>query len=141
MFYLEDDGESIELDAIDFSSWLARLVKPNKTKISIKMSMPGAEIAVLEKMILDDTLGLASKYRIEWTDRDNLHIGARRIYIQLMFDNYGFDLLYYTRLHDARKIYRINGTFKDITKYYDWKNLSQFDTFAHYAERSDTPLS
>jgi hypothetical protein len=141
LFYLEDDGESIELDAIDFSSWLARLVKPNKTKISIKMSMPGAEVLVLEKMILDDTLGLASKYQVEWTDRDNPHIRATRIYIQLMFDNYGFDCIYYTRLHDARKIYRINGTFEDITKYYNWKNLSDFDALAHYAERSDTPLS
>jgi len=55
LFYLEDDGESIKLDAINFSSWLARLVKPNKAKISIKTSMPGAEILVLEKMILDDT--------------------------------------------------------------------------------------
>ena len=140
MFCLDDDGESVELDAIDFSSWLARLIKPNKAKLHIKMSMPGAEVPVLEKMILDDTLGLASKYEIEWTDRENPRIRATRIYIQLMFDTYGFDCLYYTRLYDARKVYEINGSFKNVTKYYDWKKLSESDALAHYAERSDTPL-
>ncbi|CAF1152616.1 unnamed protein product [Adineta steineri] len=133
----EDDGESIELDAIDFSSWLARLVKPNEALMHIKMSMPGAEVPVLEKMIRDNTLGLANKYEVEWIDRNNPRIRPIRIYIQLMFDSYGFECLYYTRVQDAKKVYQMNGAFDNITKYYDWRKLSESDTLAHYVERPD----
>jgi hypothetical protein len=135
--YLADNNYSKQLDAIDFSSWLARLVKRKKTKLFIKMSMPGAEVAVLEKMILDDTLALADKYEVEWADRENPWIRPIRIYIQLMFDNRGFDCLYYTRLQDVRTIFNIRGTFQDVTKFYDWKAVNESDTYAHYLQRPD----
>jgi hypothetical protein len=125
------------LEAIDFSSWLAQLVGSKKAQIHIKMSMPGAEVPVLEKMILDETLGLADKYEVEWTDRENPKIRATRIYIQLMFDSYGFDCLYYTRLQNIRKVFKMKGSFSDITKYYDWQKISEFDALAHYIQRSD----
>jgi hypothetical protein len=135
--YLDDESSSRQLDAIDFSSWLARLIKPNNTKLHIKVSTPGAEVTLLEKMVFDGTLGLAQTYEIEWTDRGNPYNRARRIYVQLMFDSFGFDSLYYTRLQDVRKEFQINGTLKNITKHYDWSKISESDTFAHYAQRPD----
>lgn len=109
-----------QVNAIDFSSWLQRLWKPDQTHIQIKMSMPGAEIAVLEKMIIDGSIDYVNKYEIEWADRENPHLRATRIYIQLMFDNRGFDTLYYTRLQDARKVIKSHGRYNDITKHYNW---------------------
>ncbi|UJR13677.1 hypothetical protein I4U23_000689 [Adineta vaga] len=135
-----DDGDSIQADAIDFSEWFARLMKRQKAIVHIKMSMPGAEVPVLDKMIRDDTLGLASKYEVEWTDRENPLIRATRIYIQLMFDSYGFDCVYYTRLQNIRQTYQMKGSFDDITKYYDWSKISESDTFAHYVQRPDTSI-
>src|SRR5690606_6598691 len=46
-----------QLDAIDFSSWLSRLIKKtiNKTKLQIRLSMPGAEVLILRKMLVDGT--------------------------------------------------------------------------------------
>jgi hypothetical protein len=136
-FYLAAKKHSTQLDAIDFSSWLARLTKPNQTQIHIKMSMPGAEVAVLEKMILDETLGLADKYEIEWSDRDNPRHTGTRIYVQLMLDNRGFDCLYYTCLEDVREIFQINGSFQDVQKHYDWRKINKSDTYAHYRQRPE----
>jgi len=101
------------------------------------MSIPGAEIKVLDKMVLDETLGLADRYEVEWSDRYNPYHASTRIYIQLMFDNRGFDCLYYTCLEDARKIFTINGPFKDVQKYYDWRKINTSDTYAHYYQRPE----
>lgn len=101
------------------------------------MSIPGVELFVLNKMILDDTLALANKYEIEWTDRRNLSLRPQRIYIQLMFDSYGFNSLYYLRLEDSRHTFQLNGTFADIRKYYDWRQITEYDTFIHYIQRPD----
>ncbi|CAF3801315.1 unnamed protein product [Rotaria sordida] len=126
-----------ELDAIDFSSWLTRLVKPNKTKVHIKISMPGAELLLLEKMIDDDTLRLVDRYDIEWTDRENPHTRPARIYIQLMLDGFGFDCLYYTNFEDVRKVFQLNETFQNVIKYHDWKSMNGSEIYAHYTQRPD----
>ena len=139
-FYSDDLDESVPLQAMDFSAWLARLVDRKKVYIHIKMSMPGAEVLVLDKMIRDNTLGLANKYEVEWTDRENPVTRATRIYIQLMFDSYGFDCLYYTRLQNTRKVYQAKGSVQDIEKYYDLNKISESDAFAHYIERPDEPI-
>lgn len=97
--------------------------------------MPGAEVQLLEKMIIDDTLRLVDKYEIEWTDRNNPVMRARRIYVQLMLESGGFDFLYLTRLEDIRKAFQLNRTFKDVIKYFDWTKISSSDTYAHYLQR------
>jgi len=125
------------VNAIDFSSLLPRLWKRNHTNIQLKMSMPGAEIPVLEKMIADGTMDCITKFEVEWLDRDNPHLRATRIYIQLMFDNRGFDTLYYTRLQDARRVFEVNGQFKDVTKHYNWRTIDEADSFAHYRQRPE----
>jgi hypothetical protein len=101
------------------------------------MSIYGAEVQVLEKMILDKTLGLAEAYQIEWTDRENPRIRPLRIYLQLMLDNRGFDLLYFTSLPDVRKVFKNLGTIENITKHYDWKAINESDLLAHYRIRPD----
>ncbi|CAF3667648.1 unnamed protein product [Rotaria sp. Silwood1] len=131
------NSNSKKLDAIDFSSWLVRLVKSKNTKVHIKISMPGAELFLLEKMINDDTLRLVDRYEIEWTDRENLRTRPIRLYIQLMLDTNGFDCLYYTSLDDTRKIFQLNKTFENVTKHHDWRTMSEFDTYAHYVQRPD----
>ncbi|CAF2768413.1 unnamed protein product [Rotaria sp. Silwood2] len=128
---------SKELDAIDFSSWLARLVKPYNTKVHIKISMPGAEVLLLEKMINDDTLRLADRYEIEWTDRENPRTRPTRLYTQLMLDTAGFDCLYYIRLDDIRKVFQLNETFKNVPIYNDWRLVSEYEVHAYYAQRPD----
>ncbi|CAF1313095.1 unnamed protein product [Adineta ricciae] len=136
----DDLNESVPLQAIDFSAWLVRLTERKKVYVHIKMSMPGAEVPVLDKMIRDNALGLANKYEVEWTDRENPLTRATRIYIQFMFDSYGFDCLYYTRLQDMRKVYLAKGSVQDIERYYDWNKISESDAFAHYMERPDEPI-
>ena len=140
LYNLADNNDFKELDGIDFSSWLARLVKSNKAKVHIKMSIPGSEVAVLEKMVHDDTLALADRYEINWTYRTNPYLRGRRIYIQLMFDSYGFDCLFYTNLKDVRQVFLSNGTFQDVRKHYDWKIINELDTYAHYVKRPDVLL-
>ncbi|CAF4478016.1 unnamed protein product [Rotaria socialis] len=81
-YQLSIDTDLKDLGAIDFSSWLARLVKHHRTKIHVK--------------IID-------RHEIEWTDRHNTLLRARRSYVQLMLDSYGYDCLYSTRLEDTRK--------------------------------------
>ena len=54
-----------------------------------------------------------------------------------MFDNRGFDLLYYTYLPDVKKVFNIFGKFEEVTKHYDWRTINESDTFAHYQLRPD----
>ncbi|CAF2778284.1 unnamed protein product [Rotaria sp. Silwood2] len=123
------------LDAIDFSLWLSRLIISNNTKLNIKISIPGAEVKVLRKMLIDDTFILAEKWNIEWTDRSNPHIRPVRMFIQSMLDSLGYGFQYFTSLHDVRKVFQMNGTQADIKKYYDWKSLPELDTYCHYIQR------
>ncbi|CAF3394565.1 unnamed protein product [Rotaria socialis] len=124
-YQLSIDTDLKDLGAIDFSSWLARLVKHHRTKIHVKISMSGTEVQLLEKMILDNILLLVDRHEIEWTDRHNTLLRARRSYVQLMLDSYGYDCLYSTRLEDTRKVFQLNRTFDTATKYFDWENISQ----------------
>jgi hypothetical protein len=136
-FSLEGTNGLAKLDAIDFSSWLSQLVKSNNTKIHIKISMPGTETRVLRKMVVDNTLSLANKWDVEWSDRSNPHTFPQRIYLQLMFDSFGFLCTGFTRLQDVRKVFRTNGTYAHVIKYYDLKKLPDIDTYTHYVQRPD----
>jgi hypothetical protein len=137
VLFARDDTQSITLDAIDFSSWLARLTRAKKTHIRMKMSVFGVEVPVLEKMHLDDTLYLIHTFDIEWSDRDNRQLRARRIYLQLEFNGNGYDCIYYTRLEDTRQVYHAHGNAHEVKKHYDWRPLNRSDLFAHYVQRPD----
>jgi hypothetical protein len=135
IFLFQDIMSSIELDAIDFSSWLSNLVTSNQTQVHMKISMPGAEVALFEKMIIDGTLTLINKLDIEWSDRTKPALRAKRIYVQSMLDALGYNYLYLTRLPDVQQIFRTNKTFDQVKKYPDWKIIPESDTFSHYCQR------
>ena len=101
----------------------------------MKISMAGAEVLVLEKMVLDEKVPLVEHYEVEWLDRTNPRFRGERIYVQLMFDSYGFDCTYYTILADARKAFQNNETWDSVPKLRDWRPLPEIDTFAHYIQR------
>jgi hypothetical protein len=54
-----------------------------------------------------------------------------------MFESLGYHCRYLTRLLDERKIFRINGTYADVTKYHNWREIAQSDTYFHYVQRPD----
>ena len=136
-FFLADDGSVRELDGIDFSAWLARLFHAKNVKLYIKLSMYGAEVTLLEKMIIDGTMGLADRFEIEWSDRKSPYTRPRRIYAQLMLDSFGFDGLYSTRLKEARKVFQTKAKYENVTKHYDWQIIEESDTYTHYLKRPD----
>ena len=127
------------LDAFDFSLWLSYLIKSNDTKLHIKVSMPGAEVALLQKMILDNTLALAEEWDIEWSDQTNPHLRPSRYYVQQMLDSLGYSFQYHTTLHDAREVFNMKGAYKDVKKHSDLRLPSEADTYTHYFRRPDVP--
>jgi len=132
-------NSSQQLDAIDFSLWLSHLIKTNNTKLHIKISTPGMEVIIFRKMINDGTLSLADKWDVEWTDRKNRRTRPARIYAESMFESLGYDRRYLTRLDDERKVFKINGTYHNVKKYYDWHKIAQIDTYSHYVQRPVVP--
>lgn len=131
------NDEIKQVDAIDFSSWIAHLKRPKNSKIHVKMSLPGSELPVLEKMFMDNTAKLIDRYEIEWSDRHDPRFRSTRIYLQLMLDSHGFDCLYYTRLQDAQASFNRSQTYDNVTKFYNWRLINESDTFAHYKQRPD----
>jgi FkbM family methyltransferase len=125
-----------ELDAIDFSSWLSHLIKTNNTKLHIKLSMPGAEVLLLRKMLVDGTFELADQWAVEWSDKSNLRTQPARVYVQLMFDTLGYDFRYFTSLPDVRRMFNINGSFDSITNH-NWTSMTQPEVYYHYIQRPD----
>lgn len=134
---LKDKYHLEKLDAIDFSSWLSHLIQSNNTKLHIKLSATGIEVKLLLKMITDDTLSLADKWDIEWTNRNNPRTRPARIYVQSMFESLGYDCKYLTRLPDVRSVFQMNGTYASVTKYSDWRKIAQAETYTHCFQRPD----
>jgi FkbM family methyltransferase len=60
-------GEQIEIQALDFSQFVAELPE---TEIYCKMDIEGAEFAVLRKMIKDQSIKKIKKIWIEWHEGD-----------------------------------------------------------------------
>lgn len=124
-----------QLDGINFSSWLARIVKDNRTEIRIKISTTNTEIEILEKMILDETIRLPHLWDINWSDRTQVGLRARRIYIQSMLDSFGFDYVTLTLLQDERRVFMQRKTYDDVPKHQDWRKVPQDDAYSHYSQR------
>ncbi len=56
----------VNVDSIDFSSWIKKTFNKETDFIILKMDIEGAEYDVLEKMINDGSLGYISFLFIEW---------------------------------------------------------------------------
>ncbi len=127
----------IKLDAIDFSSWLTQFIPLNNTKLHIKLSMPGTELILLEKMILDKTLALADKWDVEWTDNIDRRTLPLRYYVQSMFNSVGYDWKYMTCLRDRRKVFKFKGRDVNITRYRNLHSIAHLEIFFHYVQRPE----
>ncbi|CAF1218692.1 unnamed protein product [Rotaria magnacalcarata] len=130
-----DKQNVVKLNGIDFSSWLSRLVKSKNTRLHVKVSMPGSEVPVLRKLLIDETLVLAERWDIQWTDRYNPRIRAVRIYIQSMIDALGYSCIHYTRIPDVREVYQKKGTLEQIAKHSNWQLIPEADTYCYYIQR------
>ncbi|CAF1523277.1 unnamed protein product, partial [Didymodactylos carnosus] len=130
--------DTIFVRGIDFSSWLKKTVKPEDF-VHVKVSMPGNEVILLEKILYDNNLILADKWEIEWSDRSNLYLTPTRIYIQMMIESHGFDSLYFTTHTDIKKVYEKKLPFVNVTKYYSWSVLNDTDVQIHYVQRPEKP--
>jgi hypothetical protein len=86
-------------------------------------------------MIFDETLTLANRWDIHWTDRSNPRIRPNRFYVQMMFDSLGFGSGYVTRLSDVRRVFGMKRSYANVTKYSDWTILAEYDTYVHYFQR------
>ena len=126
---------SVKLHAIDFSSWLSRLLVKNNSYLHLKISMPYAEVTVLEKLLLDGLLAVPERIDIEWTDRSILTWRARRIYIQSSLDGLGFSMAHMTRPSEVQKVIERNGTWHQVPKHSDWTTIPETDTMTTYIQR------
>lgn len=97
--------------------------------------MPDAEVMVLEKLLVDDLLGLAERVDVEWTDRKKPHLRAKRIYIQSSLDGLGFSLASMIRPSEAQKVVEQNGNWARVPKHYDWTKIPESDTISIYIQR------
>lgn len=79
-----DYDHPVKVDAIDFSRWFAETIKPTpQDYIAIKMDIEGAEYAVLEKLIREDSLQYVSELFVEFHHRMNDSIEEQR-HVDLM---------------------------------------------------------
>lgn len=63
--YVINKHLNIEVPCIDFSRWLLERFSPND-HIILKLDIEGSEYEVLNKMIVDNSIGLINKLYIEW---------------------------------------------------------------------------
>ncbi|CAF0727110.1 unnamed protein product [Adineta ricciae] len=125
----------MELDAIDFSAWLSKFIQYKDTKVHIKLSMPGYESRILQKLVVDETLAIAHQWDVEWAYRSDPHLFVPRIYLQLMFDSFGFTCTSFTLLDDVRHAFNAKLPYENVTKYFNLKVLPDSDTYTHYVQR------
>ena len=131
----------MELDAIDFSAWLSKFIQSNDTKVHIKLSMPGFESQFLQKLVVDETLAIAYQWDVEWAYRKDPHLFTQRIYLQLMFDSFGFSCTYFTLLDNIRQTFNAKLPYENVTKYFNLRVLPDFDTYTHYVQRPSVTKS
>lgn len=84
-----DKQNPIYVEAIDFSEWLLKNFDMND-EIILKMDIEGAEYAVLEKMIRDESIKLISKLYIEWhcNKISNVSEGRHHALIEMLRNNH-----------------------------------------------------
>ncbi|CAF0977884.1 unnamed protein product [Adineta steineri] len=133
----EDTQSVVELDAIDFSSWLSNLVTLNNTKVHIRLTMPGFETRFLRKLVVDNTLLLANRWDVDWSSRSDPSVYPEHVYLHLMFDSFGFTCIGFTHLRNIRKIFKMKQPYANVTMYYNLSQLPQTDTYSHYVQRPD----
>jgi FkbM family methyltransferase len=114
-----DLNSQLHVRSIDFSQWLLDNFRV-EDYIYVKFSIEGAEIPVLEKMIVDESLALVDYLEIEWNDVLSPSLEPRRVALECMFDNFGMDFLYMISPIDLRHGYNVRNPFQEIPKDRGW---------------------
>lgn len=120
-----DLTSSVKVESIDFSSWLSRTVSTDDY-VHVKITVEGAEIPILEKLVYDQTLALIDYLDIEWNDGLAAGLEPRRISLECMFDNFGMDFLFMVNPVDVRHAYNIGENFTSVPTSNDWLVHSMF---------------
>ncbi|CAF0807744.1 unnamed protein product [Didymodactylos carnosus] len=130
-----DLESSLTVSAVDFSQWLIQSAKP-EDYVHLKLSIEGAEVPVLEKMVNDRSLDLVDYLEVEWNDQKNPTLEARRISLECMFDNFGMDFLYMISPIELRRAYNKKLSFDNVQKDRGWRLQDSAIRF-HYIARKD----
>jgi FkbM family methyltransferase len=114
-----DSDSALYVRSIDFSTWLKENFLVDDY-VYIKFTIEGAEIDVLEKMVLDGSLTLVDTMEIEWTQGISPELEPRRVVLECMFDNFGMDFIYIINPVDLKHAYNVNDTFSAVPKDRAW---------------------
>ncbi|CAF0846441.1 unnamed protein product [Adineta steineri] len=133
-----DKNSAIYVHSIDFSQWLIDNFFLDDY-LHVKFTIEGAEIDVLEKMVIDRSLSLIDYLEIEWTSHDSPDLEPRRIVLESMFDVFGMDFLYITNPVDLKHAHNLNDTYIAVPKDKVWKLRNPLTRF-HYKTRKDVSV-
>ncbi|CAF2381430.1 unnamed protein product [Rotaria sp. Silwood2] len=132
-----DSNSALYVRSVDFSTWLTENLLMDDY-VYIKFTIEGAEIPILEKMVLDESLALVDHLEIEWHDGLSPDFEPRRIALECMFDNFGMDFLYMINPVDLRHAYNIKENFESVPKDRGWKLKDPMARF-FYKTRKEVP--
>jgi len=121
-----DSDSVLYVQSIDFSNWLKETFLL-EDYVYIKFTIEGAEINVLEKMVLDKSLILVDYMEIEWSKGLSPELEPRRVVLECMFDNFGMDFMFIINPVDLRHAYNVNDTFSAVPKDRSWYVLEKYN--------------
>ena len=114
-----DPNSMLTVDAVDFSQWARKNFVPDDY-VYLKLTVEGAEIPLLEKMVEDSSLALIDYLDVEWNDALSPDFEPRRVSLECMFDNFGMDFLYMINPVDLRHAYNAKESFSSVPKDKSW---------------------
>jgi FkbM family methyltransferase len=123
-----DQDSVLFVRAVDFSKWLREYIHPEDF-VYVKFTIEGAEIPILEKMILEGTITLVDNMEIEWNDGLSPDLEPRRVVLECMFDNFGMDFIYMINPVDLRHAFNVKDNFAAVPKDKGWYVLDKTKDF------------
>ena len=114
-----DEDSALYVRSIDFSKWIMENFLVDDY-VYLKFTIEGAEIPILEKMILDESLTLVDHLEIEWNEGLSPDLEPRRAFLECMFDNFGMDFLYMVNPVDLRHAFNLKDTYASVPKDRTW---------------------
>jgi FkbM family methyltransferase len=114
-----DEDSALYVRSIDFSKWVMDNFRVDDY-VYLKFTIEGAEIPILEKMILDESLTLVDHLEIEWNEGLSPDLEPRRAFLECMFDNFGMDFLYMVNPVDLRHAFNLKDTYTSVPKDRTW---------------------
>jgi FkbM family methyltransferase len=114
-----DEDSALYVRSIDFSKWVLENFHMDDY-LYIKFTIEGAEIPILEKMILDESLTLVDHLEVEWNEGLSYDLEPRRAFLECMFDNFGMDFLYMINPVDLRHGFNLKEIYASVPKDRTW---------------------